>query len=455
MVKLLREIIISSEKAESTLAYEIGSKDENHRKETGSYYTPYDVAHLFWNQFNYSYDLLNKCKKDEFICNAVFIEPSAGAGILIFSMLKFLLDNGLSVNSVLKLNFLIIDINDRSIEWVKEKFKYIFDKLGLKFSNIEYKCGDYINLSIVTNIKYKIYFGNPPFISNENGNFYKNIFADFLEKSLSNCDNDLVIQFILPLSLSFSRDYLGLREKLFSINRTIYISHYDNIPDSLFKSGKKFQSNTNKSNSQRCSIITIYNSHERKLLSTSLQRWDSNSRKEFLKTLPNYHDVTEYKFDMQIPRPCSQNILTYLNVADKGNTLRSLLNDKGKHCLSIGILARNFIPFKDNTEDNSHKFFFDESVDKYKFLYIVASPIFFEYWRSLGDGFHLTRGNILNFPVSENLFMGAYCMKDYAESIWKHRKRFIKSKMNAGKLVISYDFSRAFINCIKSTDFLY
>ena len=440
------KIILDSELAELELTYGNGNKDEQNRKKTGSYYTPNDVAYLFWRQFDYCFDLLNKCKSTEFISNSVFIEPSAGAGILIFSLLHYLLINKIPIKSIAEIKFYIIDINSNCIDWIKHQFDLIQNTTGVVFNNLIYYCTNFIDLQLSIESMNKIYFGNPPFISNKNGEFYKNSFAEFLDKSIFSFRNFDAVQYILPLSFSFSREYDSLRKKVLSLGRNLYISHYDNIPDGLFKSGKPGNMNTNKSNSQRCSIVSISNSQGGKLFSTNLRKWNAKDRDGFLKSIPEFQDSTKYNFDTQIPRPYSKKILNYLSQPLYQLRLRDFLCNEGSEHVSVGTLSRNYIPFKENTVINAHRFHFKNDEDKYTFICIVASELFFEYWKTVGDGFHLTKFNIINFPVSNSVLKKAQSLNLYTKSIWERRENYKKIKLNAGKHVVSFDFNQAFFS---------
>src|SRR5690606_35078835 len=106
----------------------------------------------------------------------------------------------------------------------------------ITFPNIKLIHCDFLNVSL-NEEKPLVFFGNPPFVKNEtNASKWKNMFADFLEKALVNTMQTGHIHLILPLSIAFSRDYTVLRKMLQEYNRKITFSHFDNIPDTLFKS---------------------------------------------------------------------------------------------------------------------------------------------------------------------------------------------------------------------------
>jgi hypothetical protein len=66
-----------------------------------------------------------------------------------------------------------------------------------------------------------------------------------------------------------------------------------------------------------------------------------------------------------------------------------------------------------------------------------------EYWRSVGDGFHLTKRNILDFPVSKNIDNYVEQSLQKARRVWYSRRKHEKSKLNSGKILRSYDFTGA------------
>ena len=118
----------------------------------------------------------------------------------------------------------------------------------------------------------------------------------------------------------------------------------------------------------------------------------------------------------------------------------------GRGAFSVGGVARNFIgireyegkvsgviPVRTNERDSS-----------LILLQILASELFYKYWRSFGDGFHVTNDLVDRFPVSNELLDTCERNLSTAARTWEKREAFAKKKLNSGKEIKSYDFSLAF-----------
>ena len=251
------------------------------------------------------------------------------------------------------------------------------------------------------------------------------------------------IHFVVPLSVAFSRDYVSLREMILQTKGIICLSNFDNIPDTLFKSGKPGHTNTNKANSQRCTILTILPERPTKILATSLLRWSKKERAAILGRSPQYFDVSGYSFDTQFPRPKSEAPLEYLDHAIGSPVMGDLISKEGKYTLFVGSVARNYISLRDGPANGVHTLSFDTEHDFLLALGVLSSDLFLSYWLSLGDGFHLTKGNIYSFPIHSKIV--AECNRNitFLRKTWRRRQRFQKDKLNFGKITKSFDLRDA------------
>lgn len=442
-LSLVTSILQKVESDEANLQYNTKCKSEEARKLSGSYYTPVDVASFFWRQFFKSKSI--DCSKDalELIRNHTLVEPSAGSGVLILALIRELLYLGVSVNALRDLDLRIIDINNSALNYIRQKISLMNEDIGACVVQPKYECADFREWSGVTLARPAIYFGNPPFVLNPRGSTWKNLYADFLSKCIAKEQQCAAFQFILPLSISFSRDYSLLREMLRNDKFRIMASHFDNIPDTLFKSGKPRHTNTNKANSQRCTILSGCRSHQFSIHSTCLHRWSKIERPNFLSRTPSFFDVSEYEFDDQFLRPVSGKMSSYLQDNLYSYRLEALTQSSGKYQLHVGSVARNYISFRSCGGSSINSFFFSSREKLLQFLGMLASDVYLDYWRSVGDGFHVTRGNIINFPVSSDLDQAVKSILSDIDLIWRRRRRYVKTKRNSGHLVLSYDLSRA------------
>ena len=438
----IQNVLDVVERAELDLSYTSACVSEHDRKQSGSYYTPQDVARFFWNEF-FSVNKINTKKTAiDFILNNQFIEPAAGSGVLVFALLLKLLSLGVALQTLVVIKIKIIDINQKALKFIQSQFDCLANKWQIKFKNVELIRKDFMRIQLTGPDKSFMVFANPPFVKKEaSPSSWKNSFADFVEKSSDIVGMGGSMNFTIPLSFSFSRDYKKLRELITKYPREITISHFDNIPDTLFKSGKPQHTNTNKANSQRCAILTIRPARIKKVYSTKLHGWSKAERSKLLSNPPIYHDVTAYRFDDQIPRPENLEILNYLNRKEPYVKLGKLCSVNGVYTLNVAAVARNYIGIRDDECSSATKLCFANKLDFYRALLVMTSDIFFCYWRTVGDGFHVTKANIYNFPLHDDLKKKIDKELPTMRRLWSSRKLYKKTKMNAGYHLHSYDFS--------------
>ena len=367
---------------------------------------------------------------------------------MVLALLKKGGEMGLSLHHLAETDLTIIDINQAALDFVSDRLEQLAARWGITFSNIQYICCDFRDCTLPASLRTPLFFGNPPFVTNPNGSKWKNLFADFLECSLQQIGPKGQCHFILPVSIAFSRDYAPLRKKIRNVGKSVVLSSFDNIPDTLFTSGKPKHTNTNKANSQRCSILTIFPSKKPCVLSTKLHRWRRNERMRLFSSHPLYHDVTEYNFDTQFPRPENTVILRYLNEAMGDPRFHTLLSDTGPHSLFVSSVARNFIGLREDSTSGAHHLRFETKKMLYLALLILSSDIFFGYWRTVGDGFHVTQTNLLEFPLHRKL-MGCVSKKiTKGRYLWEKRMKHTKTKRHPNGVTISYDFSASVLRLI-------
>ncbi len=433
-----------SEEAEEKLSYISRCKSEHERKKLGSYYTPTDVADFFWRELFAQNDVLDGEDALSFLRKHHFVEPAAGAGALIFALFKRFLNLGVTAEQLSEIELSIVDVNTNALAFVENQLEVLADAWDVSFNTVRLVRDDFLSADLTSGFKPYFFFGNPPFVANEKGRSpWKNIYADFLEKALTHVGREGGVHFIVPLSVAFSRDYSALRTMITDTRGTVCLSNFDNIPDTLFKSGKPSHTNTNKANSQRCTILTVLPGKPKKLLATSLLRWSKKDRVGLLSRSPKYVDVSDYSFDRQFPRPKSQAVMNYLDLAAYSPTLGSIISKTGKHKLFVAGVARNYVSLREGPASGVHALGFESEDDFLLGLGVLSSDLFLSYWLSIGDGFHLTKGNIFNFPLHDELVRK--CQRNAAalRTTWKARQRFQKGKLNSGRMTTSFDLRDA------------
>lgn len=411
------------------------------RRESGSYYTPADVVRYFWDELFGVSELVEISAVTKFMQRYLFVEPAVGSGALFFGLLERLARGGIPPCEIAKIEADLIDINEVPLNFVSTKIKLLEDKFGIKFHNVRCKCADYRSVDYSKEEKPIMFFGNPPFITSTRGTRgWKNLFGDFVERSVRFAGKEGIVEFIVPISLSFSRDYSLLRRLLCQEGRRVYFSHFDNIPDTLFRASDAQANGLGHVNSQRCSVMISMPAERRSTFSTQLRRWARWEREQVLQSRPGYIDVTRYRFDDQIPRPVNTAIMEYFEKTPLAFQLKDLSSDRGSHWLRVASVARNFIGIRENGEENVNILKFASEEDFYTVMWIVSSDIFFDYWRTIGDGFHVTKRNLQQFPIHDDVLRYVVKNVDKARYVWETRQKYAKSKLNAGVNVQSFDF---------------
>lgn len=398
----------------------------------------------FWREYEGFHNLSDLPAWRRHLQRYRFVEPSVGAGVFLFGLLEHLARRGASVEDIALLKFAGVDLNAAALEFVRRQLALLVSKAGFDLAGVTLHLGDFLSFEASPSDCVS-YVGNPPYVRNPAGSRWRNIYADFIERMLDAPTKARALSLIVPLSVAFSRDYAQLRSRMDPMVG-LRLEAFDNIPDCLFSAGKPGNSNTNKANSQRCVILSAREDGARLRQATELRRWSRGMRRSALESGPLYHDFVDYNFDDQWPRPSSDWILPYLSAAHAAPRVRDLVAP-GPYGLGVASVARNFIGLRDlqpRAGAGSIQLTFATERDFAVAFQILASPIFYEWWRSVGDGFHVTRSDVLSFPILPRLRSACLARTAFAIAGWKNRSMFERSKLNAGREVRSYDFRGLF-----------
>ena len=439
----LEAVLSAAEAAESALANNPESGLGRHG--SGSYYTPADVTAYFWRQYFEAEGVQSVAEAVQWLTGRRLVEPAVGAGALVFGLFRHLSSLGVSMSAIALVRLDVYDINATALAFFREQISLVETQHGVVFQRLSMHCANFLDGQVSASDSPTTVFGNPPFVrQRRQSSRWKNTFADFLETAVCLAADGGAVQLILPLSIAFSRDYRLLRARIRQQRWSVNATHFDNIPDTLFESGKSESTNTNHANSQRCTILTLRADGRGQCFTTGLQRWSREQRPQVLGVSPRYLDATGYDFDDQIPRPLSQSLLQYLEHARDYSSVNSLCAASGEYVLYVAGVARNYIGFRNKPGSGTHQLSFASQRDRLRGLVLLSSNLFMDYWLSVGDGFHITRQNILRFPVHPKLLEQVDSQLANAERIWRRRSQFGKTKKNCGQIIESYDFSDQF-----------
>lgn len=442
MEAILDDALSVAECAEEGLAIDVTRSNIVQRKSTGSFYTPVDVVEHFWQEYFRFHDIDTLKAVRDHLSEFIFVEPAVGAGIFLFGLMRKLVSFGCNVADLETLHFVGADVNSAALKFISGALKGVEAQSGARFSQIVFLHTDFLMLPLPAGGKIS-FIGNPPYVRNPAGAFWKNLYADFIARMLDVPAEQRSIALIVPLSVAFSRDYKLLRSRMRACSRAIRLESFDNIPDCLFDVGKPGSHNTNKANSQRCSIIMLRDFGEVRHDATDLRRWSRKRRREFLEATPSFFDISGYSFDEQFPRLSCDWISNYLVASGERLCLGGLLN-AGRYGFSVGGVGRNYIGLRMGEVRGATPLTFKSKQHMLWALQLLGSPVFYEYWRTVGDGFHVTKSDILRFPISFGLLKVCIEQEERANNIWRRRSSFEREKQNAGRAIRSYDFRGQF-----------
>jgi len=308
---------------------------------------------------------------------------------------------------------------------------------------------------------FTIVIGNPPyhklssserqiaakngFISTSSGDIYC-LFIELVIRLLNKQNGSCCM--IVPLSFAFSKKMSKLRELIIEKQQfSMIMSHYDNIPDTIFKAGKPENVNSNQANSQRATIFKISRPvNKKQILSTDLIRWRSSDRSNLFNEI-RYADVTGlYDAAIGFPKIGRQQLVDFLLHANKRSLrLGELLDKAGKSNLFIPSTARYFLPAVTHSLARSGEISFSVADETNRLIIAAAinSNIFYWYWRVYGDGFHVTKSLIESFPVpiawTDNLKSEVI---DAIRLLLSSESACTVSKKNASKISVNVNFNK-------------
>lgn len=258
---------------------------------------------------------------------------------------------------------------------------------------------------------FDVIIGNPPFVDYKNvrkqyevQNYRtirsNNLYAFVLERCLKLLKPRGQFGMIVPLSITFSRDFSELRALFDDESGTLAYSSYDNIPDRLF-TGVKESENTSKANQQRITIIVLDRSAPRRRYSTALLRWKSRERERLFSEL-QFVEVSSVISNKCWPKLGSSRMLDFwLRLEEADSRLGSVFQDEGPDSLVVARTAGYYISAYPSELDRTKQVVlrFHSKAERDLAFVLINSNVFFWRWRVVGDAFDVTTNIIREFPV--------------------------------------------------------
>ncbi len=311
---------------------------------------------------------------------------------------------------------------------------------------------------------------NPPYDTfRENIYFRKepaagcgNLFGHFITKAVDLNQSFGSIGFIVPLSFACGSSYETVRQEVYKNFHSLYASHYSIRPNSLFEDV-----------AQR---ITIFVAHEKEststcqLFSSKLWRWKKEDQEKVV-YFPGLAYVDRI-YKGVIPKVGSETGAEIYRKIKKAplNLDRLISNDSNSNnsayfhnIARYWIKAYTFLPYfkreKDPTPSSStgvREFVFKDQFDKNLFVLFINSSIFYYWWISHSDEFHVLVSEISGFGINgyetfrQNQEMVVLLVKELMDDYQKNSA--IKSTALGGSIAHYQEFyprkSRDIINRI-------
>ncbi len=309
---------------------------------------------------------------------------------------------------------------------------------------------------------FDVVVGNPPYVDyNKVKDQYQvrgyrteacgNLYALVLERSLHVCRADGRLGMIVPLSVTFSQDFVELRSQLRSMG-TSWFSSYDNIPAAVFEGV-----------SQRCTIWLGARSEERATYVTTMYRWRADYRPCLTNCLNYTLFIGADTSAFGIPKLVGSHqvqLMQMLSAASSQRGVPSRISGDAQVRLGFSQTARNFVSvFLDTPPclDAASLRLVPQSkvtfltwplpTTEYAALAMLAGEVYFWYWLTRGDGFDVT-----SWIVQDFLSCGASLLDIDSSRLLDglgrllHNRRFesLVFKKNAGKYVGNYNYHGQF-----------
>ena len=257
---------------------------------------------------------------------------------------------------------------------------------------------------------FDVVIGNPPYVATKSIEYslgrnvehrYPDIYAHILEKSMQVTSKIGRCGMILPLSITFSRDFVELRKNVRTWG-TSWLSSFDNIPAALFAGV-----------SQRCTILVSAPS-KHTAFTTRLNRWRAQYRPSLMAnisytTVPSDYEVGSFGFPRLSGKQGESLLRLHWRIASKAST-DAVVPSESQGVLGFSPTARNFISTylePPPTLDLDGRIIQDAasgsslalaSVELARAaLAVTSGTACFWYWLTRGDGFHVTNSLLSDY----------------------------------------------------------
>ncbi len=310
-----------------------------------------------------------------------------------------------------------------------------------------------------TRCQFDVIIANPPYVGATPNQaitvLYKSarcgdLYAWLFERAVYILEKSGAIGMVVPLSLMFGRSFTSLRQLLLSNHFHLRLSSYDNIPDSLFGTFK-VNKNTSAGSMQRTTIVFAQAKSEPTCVETTdLLKWWHQDRPVLFEKI-RFADTTNLCTKFCFPKIGSASSAAFwLRLRNMKHTLSEISLEMYSETrkppsnaifLTLPRITNYFISATPGAMSRNGvlSFSFKNKSDLDLARVLLNSNIFYWYWRSFGDGFHLNIEIVGNFPIPDNID-NKYV--DLASNLDNILEECTTSKMYRGERIPSYNFNR-------------
>lgn len=313
---------------------------------------------------------------------------------------------------------------------------------------------------------FDIVVGNPPYVAASKArklydvrgfrtHAASDIYAWVLERSSALLGKAGRSGMIVPLSLSFSADFDGTRQLLFSDYAANWFSSFGRIPAALFSHDVRVRNTIH---------LGAKGTGPSRNMTTRLHRWFEAYRSALMPMM-SYGAFRPSLWNNRIPKIESQplirafenqlqNSLQRLDRVVSKRPTRHVLNFK-KSAYNWLNYCRELPPCYDSSGGRiEHTKFgqiaFDRDLDMDLSMLIANGKLMLIYWFAIGDDFDVTRWNFTEFPISTSQFSRTQQSEllELVPELESAMLQNVQFKLNAGKKVGNYNLAR----CREITD---
>lgn len=412
---------LSEHEIQETLS-KLNEKQES-RRSNGVYYTPKDVvSFIVDNCFN---KLVNSdavvvprlevqaAPRRAALCGCSVFDPTCGTGEFLLGALKKKLALAMEEEGGVddqKLAFLLStvygnDINAESIEIAKlrlffETIKYTRDAQSYrrfaKIINSNMSCADFINIDTLSLGKRDIIIGNPPYVEDTKAAVkpfvaYGNVYANILQNSVDMLSAGGVMGFIVPISYTSTPRMKRIRRYIERAAKWQCVLNYADRPDCLFPSVH-----------QKLSIIFAVEGKDDCVLHTAGYRyWYKSERAElFARTATVENEYRCEDFYPKLGNPLEKSIFGKVFTAAEESFLSKTLPQEPNLFLNMrGCFWIKAFSFNPGSKEYKG-FGFEEGFRDF-ILCLLNSSLFFLYWNTVSDCWHITSKELKHLRVPD------------------------------------------------------